>query len=192
MAATPADLAPHHSGEAHGPSLNVGSNTPSHMNSDTIGHVVKFSAIPDKWKLLCLDSGWQADMRGGGPFDLVLVGRRTAAYCRQVLGSSVFRITSVTLDNSTSDLELQTLPVAMWQALATLNLSGCTGITDIAPLANCAALTSLGLGDCTGITTLAPLASCAALTMLNLVGCTGITDIAPLASCAALTTLGHD
>jgi internalin A len=80
-------------------------------------------------------------------------------------------------------------PLAGLTCLQSLYLNGCTGLTDLAPLAGLASLQSLYLNSCTGLTDLAPLAGLASLQLLDLGGCTGLTDLAPLAGLAGLQWL---
>ncbi len=79
------------------------------------------------------------------------------------------------------DLALLAGLTAKW-----LNLPGCTGVSDLAPLAGLTALKWLELPGCTGVSDLTPLAGFTALEWLNLIGCTGVRDLTPLAGLTAL------
>jgi hypothetical protein len=57
-----------------------------------------------------------------------------------------------------------------------LYLSGCTGLSDLAPLTGLASLRMLYLGGCTGLTDLAPLANLVNLRELGLNRCSGLSD----------------
>ena len=74
-------------------------------------------------------------------------------------------------------------------SLHTLNLSGCRGVTNVAGLGQCASLHTVNLRNCTGVADVAGLGQCASLHTLNLSDCRGVTDVAGLGQCASLHTL---
>ena len=80
-------------------------------------------------------------------------------------------------------------PLAGLSQLNLLCLNGCTGVVDLAPLADLTQLPRLYLAGCTGIEDLAPLASLSQLQELSLFGCTGLADLAPLAGLTQLQQL---
>ena len=70
-----------------------------------------------------------------------------------------------------------------------LDLSGCTGITDIEPLAALTQLTELSLAGCTKLVEFSPLAKLVKLVTLNLDHCSGLTDLSPLSRMKQLRSL---
>ncbi|KAH8607483.1 putative leucine rich repeat protein (LRRP) [Trypanosoma vivax] len=80
-------------------------------------------------------------------------------------------------------------PLSVLSSLRTLGLSHCTGITDVSPLSELSSLRTLGLSHCTGITDVSPLSVLSSLRMLDLSHCTGITDVSPLSELSSLRTL---
>ena len=95
-------------------------------------------------------------------------------------------------------------------SLHTLNLSGCSGVTNVSTLAGCTSLHTLNLSNtniddealkelaklpnlhtlnlsgCSGVTNVSTLAGCASLHTLDLTGCYSVTDVSALAGCANL------
>lgn len=80
-------------------------------------------------------------------------------------------------------------PLAGLGQLKWLSLHGCTGVADLTPLADLAQLEFLSLHGCTGVANLSHLASLVHLKRLSLNGCTGVADLSPLACFTQLTSL---
>jgi hypothetical protein len=73
--------------------------------------------------------------------------------------------------------------------LHTLNLSYCTGFTNVDALAADPALNTLNLWGCTALTTVDALAGAAALHTLDLYDCIGLTSVDALGATPAMQTL---
>ena len=80
-------------------------------------------------------------------------------------------------------------PLAALAQLPYLNLSGCTGVADLTPLADLTQLEMLHINECPGVADLAPLAGLTQLQELAVEGCTGVMDLVPLAGLAQLQAL---
>ncbi|KAH8607473.1 putative leucine rich repeat protein (LRRP) [Trypanosoma vivax] len=65
-------------------------------------------------------------------------------------------------------------PLSKLSSLRTLDLSHCTGITDVSPLSVLSSLRTLDLSHCRGITDVSPLSTLSGLEVLDLSGCTGV------------------
>ncbi|KAH8607555.1 putative leucine rich repeat protein (LRRP) [Trypanosoma vivax] len=86
-----------------------------------------------------------------------------------------------------NDATLRDLDVS--KCLRTLDLSHCTGITDVSPLSELSSLRTLDLSHCTGITDVSPLSKLSSLRTFDLSHCTGITDVSPLSTLSGLEVL---
>ena len=73
--------------------------------------------------------------------------------------------------------------------LHTLDLSNCSGVSDVSALASCANLHTLKLTGCFAVVDVSALASCSSLHTLDLSGCKGLANVSELAGCASLHTL---
>lgn len=102
-------------------------------------------------------------------------------------------LTSLDLSGRT-DITIESAAFGGCEALQTVNLSGCTGLTTIGPNAfgGCRALETVDLSGCTNLTTIEDSAfgDNVAMTELNLRGCINLTSIEGGAFCASrITTL---
>ena len=98
----------------------------------------------------------------------------TAAWYRQLLRDRF----------STRDAAIKWCVANLSPHVTSLNLIGCTGITELPKLSN---VTWLNLAGCTGITKLPELSN---VTSLNLAGCTGITKLPELPNVRTLFLRG--
>lgn len=80
-------------------------------------------------------------------------------------------------------------PVSTLTALESLYLVGCTGVMDLGPIGSLNRLRRLKMNGCKGVTNLGPISTLNRLENLHLSDCTGVTDLGPIEKLTGLIWL---